>query len=74
MKRSQLLTIEKLQKIMVTIPEKRRVAYGNYRHRLPDVLTLYLLAVVCGCETFREIHLFGMAKREFLNKYLGPAE
>ena len=55
---------------MVTIPEKRRVAYGNYRHRLPDVLTLCLLAVVCGCETFREVHLFGMAKREFLSKYL----
>jgi predicted transposase YbfD/YdcC len=70
MKRNQLLSIEKLQKIVVTIPEKRRISYGNYRHRLSDVLTLCLLAVVCGCETFREIHLFGMAKREFMGKYL----
>jgi len=70
MKRSKLLSIQELQKAMVKIPEKRRVTYGNYRHRLTDVLILCLLAVICGCETFREIHEFGMAKEGFLRMHL----
>lgn len=70
MKRSKVLTIESLQKIVVTIPDTRRVSYGNFRHQLSDVLILCLLAVICGCESLREIHEFGLAKYEFLSKYL----
>ena len=70
MKRSKLLSIEKLQEMVITIPDKRRVSYGNLRHRLSDVLTLCLLAMICGCETFRDIHDFGVAKYEFLSRYL----
>ena len=70
MKRKELLSIQELRKAMVRIPEKRRVTYGNYRHRLTDVLILCLLGVICGCETFKEIRRFGIAKQAFLNRHL----
>lgn len=66
-----VLSMKRLQELVVTIPEKRRTLYGNYRHSLTNVLLITLLAVVSGFYTWDDIADYAEGKKEFLNKTLG---
>lgn len=39
-------------------------------HRLPDILTLTLLAVICGAEGWTDVQMFGKSKRDWLSLFL----
>jgi DDE_Tnp_1-associated len=40
---------------------------SNLRHKLIDIITIALCAVMCGADTFDEIEEFGHGLRGFLN-------
>ena len=54
MKRTEYLTVKRLVGLTEIIEDPRR-RYGNRRHELADILVITLLAVVCGCETWKDI-------------------
>lgn len=43
---------------------------SNKRHKLIDVITIALCAVICGADTWEEIEEFGLAKREWFESFL----
>jgi predicted transposase YbfD/YdcC len=50
--------------------EDPRVDNHNKRHLLSDVLVITILAVICGAESWVDIHHFGKAKYEWLSTFL----
>ena len=42
----------------------------NLRHALPNVLTIALCGIICGCEEFTEMEEFGQAKFDFFDRFL----
>jgi len=69
MKRKEYLTIRRLQGLCKRMKDPRR-RYGNKRHSMVDILVMVLLAVICGCETWDEIHDYAVDKREWLRTFL----
>jgi predicted transposase YbfD/YdcC len=43
---------------------------ANKRHKLIDVITIALCAVICGADTWEEIEEFGLAKIEWFESFL----
>ncbi len=43
---------------------------SNKRHKLIDVITIALCAVICGADTWEEIEEFGHAKAEWFGTFL----
>lgn len=42
----------------------------NKRHLLWDILVLTVCAVICGCETWEDIEIYGNEKKRWLKKFL----
>ena len=42
----------------------------NKRHLLWDILVITICAVVCGCETWEDIEMYGKEKQEWLQRFL----
>ena len=40
------------------------------RHNLVDILTIAILAVICGAEGWTEMESFGKAKHQWLKKFV----
>ena len=40
------------------------------QHRFIDIITITIAAVICGCEDWNEIELFGKLKKEWLSQFL----
>lgn len=70
MKRREQLTITRLVNLSGRIEDPRR-RFGNRRHEMVDILVVALLAIVCGCETWKDIWLYGKQKKEWLSTFLG---
>jgi predicted transposase YbfD/YdcC len=43
---------------------------SNRRHKLIDIITIALCAVICGADTWEDIEEFGHTKREWFGKFL----
>lgn len=43
---------------------------SNWRHKLIDIITIALCAVICGADTWEEIEEFGLAKAEWFKTFL----
>ena len=42
----------------------------NKRHKLLDIITIALCAIICGCDGWEQMEEFGKAKREWFCKFL----
>jgi predicted transposase YbfD/YdcC len=42
----------------------------NKRHTIWDIIVLTICAVVCGCETWEDISMYGEEKQQWLSKFL----
>lgn len=51
------------------VVEDPRVS-GRTKHMLLDILVIGVLAVICGAETWEEIHDFGIARLEWLKRFV----
>ena len=40
------------------------------KHKLIDILSITIAAVICGCEDWNEIELFGKSKQGWLSQFL----
>ena len=58
--------IEGLVEFVESVPEFRRTSKGNYRHKLSDILLLFIMGRACGCVGRTEIIEFG---KHNLNKF-----
>ena len=45
-------------------------ADANQRHKLMDIITIAILAVICGADNWVQIEEFGISKREWLSTFL----
>ena len=43
---------------------------GRTRHLLIDILVIGVLAVICGVDTWEEMHEFGQSRRKWLKRFL----
>ena len=70
MKKAKELSLDRLVELIEdNIPDPRRPG-GNIRHKLVDLLTIILLGVICGCETWIDIEDYAEAKYEWLKTFL----
>jgi len=44
--------------------------HHNFQHRLVDIITIALLAVICGADSWVEVAAYGKAKRKWLESFL----
>ena len=58
-----------LSKYFYNLEDPRRTDKGNLRHRLSDILLLVLSAVLCRCQEWDEILLFGDQEIDWLKKH-----
>ncbi len=71
MKKSKTLSLDRLIELVEdNLPDPRRPG-GNIRHKLVDLLTIILLGVMCGCETWIDIEDYAHAKEEWLRTFFG---
>lgn len=47
-----------------------RLPYRNFRHNLQDMLTITILATICGADNWVEISNFGKSKKAWLSEFL----
>lgn len=57
---------------LAAIEDPRRPG-GHLEHPLVNVLAIGFCGVICGCESFTEMHEFGECKREFFESLLDLA-
>lgn len=51
------------------LEDKRRPS-GNKQHELLDIVAIAMCAVICGAESWEEIHQYGKVKRRWLETFL----
>ncbi|GHT65363.1 putative transposase YncI [Bacteroidia bacterium] len=51
------------------VNDPRRQSKGNYRHSLTDILLVVISGVLCGCNDWDSIALFGQEQESWLRKY-----
>src|SRR3990167_601619 len=49
--------------------ERRRDEEGNFRHTLPEVLLVWLAAMLCGIRGYRDMEWFANLKIDFLRRF-----
>lgn len=64
------MNIEKLKEKITIIREPRRVAYGNIRHKLEDIIIIALCAIICGGEDYADMEEFGVEREGWLREFL----
>jgi hypothetical protein len=62
--------IQEMGEYLDGIPEPRRTAYGNIRHKLMDILVIAFTATLCGSDEFEEMEEFGQLKYDFFKGFL----
>ena len=62
------MNIEELQEKITIIREPRRVAYGNIRHKLEDIIIIALGMV--GEEDYADMEEFGVEREGWLREFL----
>jgi predicted transposase YbfD/YdcC len=61
--------MKKLIKSAESVPDFRR-PWGNLLHKLSDILVISFCAIICGAQTYRDLEVFGKAKKDWLSLYL----
>jgi len=61
--------IKKLIKSTESVPDFRR-PWGHLLHKLSDILVIAFCAIICGAQTYRDLEIFGNAKKTWLLNYL----
>jgi predicted transposase YbfD/YdcC len=61
--------MKKLIKSAESVPDFRR-PWGNLLHKLSDILVIAFCAIICGAQTYRDLEVFGNAKKDWLSLYL----
>ena len=46
-----------------------RIERGK-KHKLIDIITIAICAVVCGADGWTDIEMYGVARKEWLDKFL----
>ena len=64
------MNIEELKESITIIREPRRVAYGNIRHKLEDIIIIALCTIICGGEDYADMEEFGVEREEWLREFL----
>lgn len=64
------MEIKKLKKGLSEIKDPRRTRYGNYRHKLEDIIIIGLCTLVCGGEDFVDMEDFGKEREQWLRNFL----
>lgn len=52
-----------------TLKDPRRIDKGNYHHSLSDILLLVIAGILCGCDKWETIHIFGESQIQWLKRY-----
>jgi hypothetical protein len=52
-----------------TLEDPRRTDLGNFTHLLSDILLLVITGVLCGCDKWETIHIFGESQEDWLKEY-----
>lgn len=52
------------------LPDPRKAGHGMQQHALLDIVVITVLAVICGADTWIEIHDFGVNKKKWLQQFL----
>lgn len=58
-----------LQSYFSNLPDPRRTEKGNLRHCMSDILLLTFSAVLCGCQEWDRILMFGEHELDWLKKH-----
>jgi predicted transposase YbfD/YdcC len=61
--------MKKLIKSAESVPDFRR-PWGHLLHKLSDILVISFCAIICGAQTYRDLEVFGNAKKDWLSLYL----
>lgn len=61
--------MKKLIKSAESVPDFRR-PWGNLLHKMSDILVISFCAIICGAQTYRDLEVFGNAKKVWLSNYL----
>jgi len=61
--------MKKLINSAESVPDFRR-PWGHLLHKLSDILVIAFCAIICGAQTYRDLEVFGNAKKEWLSLYL----
>jgi len=61
--------MKKLIKSAEAVPDFRR-PWGNLLHKLSDILVISFCAIICGAQTYKDLEVFGNAKKDWLSLYL----
>lgn len=61
--------MNKLIQSAESVPDSRR-PWGHLLHKLSDILVIAFCAIICGAQTYRDLEIFGNAKKLWLSNYL----
>ena len=64
------MKIDTLKQRIQTMTEPRRIAYGNIRHKLEDIIIIGLCTIICCGEDFNDMESFGKEREGFLRDSL----
>ena len=64
------MDIFELKEEIKNITEPRRIAYGNIRHKLEDIIIIGLFTVICGGDDFSDMETFGKEREDLLRNFL----
>jgi len=62
-------TENSLSYFFTSLKDPRRIDKGNYHHCLSDILLLVITGILCGCDKWETIHIFGKSQENWLKKY-----
>jgi predicted transposase YbfD/YdcC len=63
------MNIQRLKEEIAEVSDPRR-AYGNFRHKLEDIIIIGLLSTICLGEDFADMEEFGKEREEWLRDFL----
>ncbi|MDR0629724.1 MAG: transposase family protein, partial [Treponema sp.] len=67
------ITVENIREMGKYLGERgepRRTAYGNIRHKVPDIMVIGFTATLCNHDEFEEMEAFGRLKQDFFKGFL----
>jgi predicted transposase YbfD/YdcC len=62
--------IREMSEYLGEIKEPRRTEYGNFRHKLIDIIVIAFTSTLCGSDEFEEMEEFGQLKQDFFKGFL----
>jgi len=52
-----------------SLKDPRRIDKGNYHHTLNDILLLVITGILCGCDKWETVVIFGNSQKNWLQEY-----